>query len=248
MTPKTAVVIIPARYEASRFPGKPLYPIAGKPLVRHVYDRVKLAKLISDVIVATDDERILKAVQGFGGKAVMTSASHPTGTDRIAEAAQNIQCDLIVNVQGDEPLMDPQLIDRAISHFGAIPGFKFGTAMTPLTNEEDINNPNVVKVVATRDMRALYFSRHAIPYRRKHTAAPVYQHIGFYVYSRKFLFDFQKMEPAPLETAESLEQLRALENGVRIDMLETPYRGIGVDSLEDVARIEWELKRDTPPA
>lgn len=239
---KTAVGIIPARYEATRFPGKPLFPIAGKPLVQHVYERVSSAALITDVIVATDDERILHAVRDFGGKAVMTSPNHPTGTDRLAEVARGIDSDLVVNVQGDEPLMSPELVDRAIAHFSAIPDFKMGSAMTPISNEEDINNPNVVKTVAGLKGQALYFTRFPVPYRRKNTGVPCYQHIGFYIYDRLFLLEYAAMKPTPLETTECLEQLRALENGIRIDMIETEYRGIGVDAPEDVARIEWELK------
>lgn len=243
MAAKTAVGIIPARYEASRFPGKPLFPILGKPLIQHVCERVSAASLISAAIVATDDERIFNAVLGFGGKAVMTSSDHRTGTDRIAEAAAGLDCDLIVNVQGDEPLIEPGLIDRSIQHFGAIPDFKFGSAMTPISNEEDIGNPNVVKVVVGCNLQALYFTRFPVPYRRKNTTVPCYQHIGFYVYDRKFLLEYPRMKSTPLESTESLEQLRALENGIRIDMLETSYRGIGVDAPEDVVRIEWELKR-----
>jgi len=243
MSDKKAIGIIPARYEASRFPGKPLYPIAGKPLIQHVYERVTKAKLINGTIVATDDERIFTAVEAFGGRAMMTSKDHPTGTDRLAEVASNIDCDIIVNVQGDEPLMDPGLIDRAVGHFGAIPDFRFGSAMTPISNEEDIKNPNVVKVVAGQNGQALYFTRYPVPYRRKNTEIPCYQHIGFYVYSRAFLLEYAAMSPTPLEQTECLEQLRALENGIRIDMIETNYRGIGVDAPEDVVRIEWELKQ-----
>ena len=243
MSVKTAVGIIPARYEASRFPGKPLYPIAGKPLIQHVYERVSSAKLIKETIVATDDERILEAVAAFGGRAVLTSKDHPTGTDRLAEVASGLDCDLIVNVQGDEPLMDPALVDRSVEHFSAILNFRFGSAMTPITNEEDIRNPNVVKVATGLAGQALYFTRYPIPYRRKNTSVPVYQHIGFYVYSREFLLQYAAMAPTPLETTECLEQLRALENGIRIDMIETSYRGIGVDAPEDVVRIEWELKQ-----
>ena len=239
----TATGVIPARYDATRFPGKPLFPIAGKPLVQHVYERTSLAKNLVKVIVATDDARIVKTVEDFGGTAILTKKDHPTGTDRIAEAAAGLDCDLIVNVQGDEPLMDPDLIDRAVETFGAIPDFRFGSAMTPLDSEEDIKNPNVVKVVVGRRNQALYFSRFPIPYRRKLTAIPVYQHIGFYVYRRDFIMEYAKMPPAPLEQTESLEQLRALENGIRIDMIETKYQGIGVDAPEDVARIEWELSR-----
>lgn len=238
-----AIGIIPARYEATRFPGKPLYPIFGKPLVRHVYERASLAKSLSDVVVATDDKRIFEAVKEFGGKPVMTSPNHPTGTDRIAEVASGLDCDLVVNIQGDEPLMDPALIDRAVNVFSSKPDFKFGSAMTIIENEEDVNNPNVVKVVVGAGGQALYFSRYPIPYRRKANAQPVYQHIGFYVYRRDFVIEYAAMPPTPLEITESLEQLRALENGIRIDMIETNYRGIGVDAPEDVARIEWEISR-----
>ena len=243
MSHKRAVGIIPARYEATRFPGKPLFPIAGKPLIQHVFERCAMAMKLESVIVATDDERIFKAVEGFGGRAVMTRADHPTGTDRLAEVARGLDCDLIVNVQGDEPLMDPNLIDTAVERFSEIPDFRFGSAMTPIETEEDIRNPNVVKVVVGRLGQALYFTRFPAPYRRKLTVVPVYQHIGFYVYSREFVIEYSRMAPTPLEQTECLEQLRALENGIRIDMIETKYRGIGVDAPEDVARIEWELKR-----
>ncbi|MFA6448423.1 MAG: 3-deoxy-manno-octulosonate cytidylyltransferase [bacterium] len=243
MSHKRAVGIIPARYEATRFPGKPLFPIAGKPLIQHVFERCVKATKLESVVVATDDERIYKVVEGFGGRAVMTRSDHPTGTDRLAEVAGGLDCDLLVNVQGDEPLMDPELIDTAVIRFSAIPDFKFGSAMTPIENEEDIQNPNVVKTVVGQNGQALYFTRFPAPYRRKLTTVPVYQHIGFYVYSREFVIEYSKMAPTPLEQTECLEQLRALENGIRIDMIETKYRGIGVDAPEDVARIEWELKR-----
>jgi 3-deoxy-manno-octulosonate cytidylyltransferase (CMP-KDO synthetase) len=243
MSHKRAVGIIPARYEATRFPGKPLFPISGKPLIQHVFERCALAKKLESVIVATDDERIFKVVESFGGRAIMTRSDHPNGTDRLAEVARGLDCDIIVNVQGDEPLMDPNLIDTAVERFSSIPDFKFGSAMTPMENEEDIQNPNVVKTVVGRNGQALYFTRFPIPYRRKNTTIPVYQHIGFYVYSREFVIEYSQMAPTPLEQTECLEQLRALENGIRIDMIETKYRGIGVDAPEDVSRIEWELKR-----
>lgn len=243
MSKPNAVGIIPARYDATRFPGKPLFPILGKPLVQHVYERVNAAKNISATIVATDDERIFQTVQAFGGRVVMTKKDHPTGTDRLAEVARGLDCDLVVNVQGDEPLMSPELVDRSVAHFGAIPDFKMGSAMTRITVEQDISNPNVVKIVAGQNGQALYFTRFPVPYRRRNTDVPCYQHIGFYVYKRDFLLEFAAMPPTPLEITESLEQLRALENGIRIDMIETDYQGIGVDAPEDVARIEWELKQ-----
>ncbi len=235
--------IIPARYESTRFPGKPIHPIAGKPLVMWVYEQASKARRLDEVVVATDDERIFDTVAGAGGIAVMTRSDHQTGTDRLAEAASSRECGLVVNIQGDEPLMDPELIDKAVERFSAIPDFKFGSAMTPIRNEEDIENPNIVKVVAGRAGQALYFSRYPIPFRRKTGFLPVYQHIGFYVYSKDFLLEYSRMAPTPLEQTECLEQLRALENGVRIDMIETEYRGIGVDMPEDVLRIEEEIAR-----
>ncbi len=238
MSGAAAAGVIPARFGSTRFPGKPLHVIAGKPLIQWVYERASAAELLDSVVVATDDERIFQAVLSFGGRAVMTRSDHPTGTDRIAEVVEGLDCHIVVNIQGDEPLIEPALIDRAVSHFTSLPGFRFGSAMTQLSSEDDINNPNIVKVVAASDGRALYFSRSPIPYRRAKTPLPVYQHIGFYVYSREFLLAFPKMQPSPLEQAECLEQLRALENGVRIDMIETDYRGAGVDTPEDAARVE----------
>ena len=243
MTPVIAIGIIPARYQATRFPGKPLYPIAGKPLVQHVYERVAASRLLAEVLVATDDARIAHTVRAFGGRAVITAPDHPTGTDRLAEVARGLDCDLVVNVQGDEPLMDPELIDGAVERFGSLADFRMGSAMTRITSEQDIENPNIVKVVVGNNGQALYFSRCPIPYPRRQTGHPCYQHIGFNVYKREFLLEYAAMPPTPLERTESLEQLRALENGIRIDMIETDYQGIGVDAPEDVARIEWELKQ-----
>lgn len=230
--------IIPARYESSRFPGKSLALILGKPLVRHVYEKASQARSLDDLIVATDDRRIFDTVEGFDGKVMMTRADHLTGTDRLAEVAAENDADLYVNIQGDEPLIEASLIDRAVHTFGGIGGFQFGSAMTPIRNEADIDNPNVVKVVVDSRKRALYFSRHSIPYRRKDTPLPCYQHIGFYVYARNFLLAFPNMPSTPLEQAEGLEQLRAIENGIRIHMIETNYTGIGVDAPEDIERIE----------
>ncbi|MFH1539091.1 MAG: 3-deoxy-manno-octulosonate cytidylyltransferase [bacterium] len=237
--------IIPARYESSRFPGKSLVEISGKPLIQHVYEKASLARSLDDLVVATDDERIFDEVERFGGKVLMTRKDHPTGTDRLAEVAVRHDADLYVNIQGDEPLIDPSLIDRAVHTFGGISGFQFGSAMTPIRNDEDVRNPNVVKVVVDSRKRALYFSRHSIPYRRKETTLPCYQHIGFYVYARNFLLAFPNMPSTPLEQAECLEQLRALENGIHIHMIETNYRGIGVDAPEDIKRIEAIMKTES---
>lgn len=234
--------IIPARYDSTRFPGKPLVMIAGKPLIRRVYEGASQARSLDALIVATDDPRIHDAVTGFGGRAEMTRNDHLTGTDRLAEVAGRNDADLYVNIQGDEPLIDAGLIDRAVHTFGEIGGFQFGSAMTAIKDIEDVENPNVVKVVVDSRKRALYFSRYPIPFRRGETPLPCYQHIGFYVYARNFLLSFPKMPKTPLEQAECLEQLRALENGVRIHMIETEYTGIGVDAPEDVERIERILR------
>ncbi len=243
MAEKFVLGVIPARYGSTRFPAKMLHPIAGKPLIQRVCERVSLATSLDRLVVATDDERIFDRVTQFGVDAIMTSPSHQTGTDRIAEVARAIDCTMIVNVQGDEPLIDPAMIDAAVARFSTIPDFRFGSAMTSIDNRSDLENPNIVKVVTGVNSQALYFSRHPIPFRRNPSEIPTWQHIGFYVYSREFLFEFSAMPPSPIETVESLEQLRALENGIRIDMLATPYKGVGVDTLEDVERIERELAR-----
>jgi len=239
------VALIPARLKSTRLPNKPLADIHGQPMIVRVAERAKQSGA-SRVVIAADDASIVAAVAAVGLEVVLTRVDHQSGTERLAEAADLLGLEdheVVVNVQGDEPLMDPDLIDTAVERFSAIPDFKFGSAMTPMETEEDIQNPNVVKVVVGQRGQALYFTRFPAPYRRKLTTVPVYQHIGFYVYSREFVIEFSKMSPTPLEQTECLEQLRALENGVRIDMIETKYRGIGVDAPEDVARIEWELKR-----
>ncbi|MEW6201659.1 MAG: 3-deoxy-manno-octulosonate cytidylyltransferase [bacterium] len=238
--------IIPARYQSSRFEGKAIVILAGKPLIQHVCERAARASTLDEVIVATDDERIFNAVHSFGGTAVMTSPDHRTGTDRLAEvAAARADVNLIVNIQGDEPLMDPALIDNAVRRFSQIPDFKFGSAMTPIKNDDDLNNPNVVKVVVDRQNRALYFSRHSIPFKRRESDLPTYQHIGFYIYTRDFLLEFSKMPTTPLERTEALEQLRALENGIEIHLLETDYIGIGVDTPDDIPRVEAMLIQES---
>lgn len=232
-----AVVIIPARYASTRFPGKPLADINGKPMIRRVYEAAKEARLVDSVVVATDDDRIYKAVKAFGGKAVMTSDKHVSGTDRIAEAARTLSpdIDIIVNVQGDEPLMNPKAIDLAIDPFLAEPDLVMSSLRVRITDDEDYRNPNVVKVVVDFDDYALYFSRSPIPFDRAPFASfRAYKHIGLYVYSRDFLDKFAKLPPSMLEQAESLEQLRALENGIRIKVIETAYNPISVDTPEDI--------------
>ena len=229
--------VIPARYASTRLPGKPLKDIAGKPMVCRVYDRAAQAKKVSETIVATDDERILTAVEANGGKAMITKASHPTGTDRLAEVAVAFpNVDLIINVQGDEPLIEPSLIDELVAVFETDSELKMATVKTMMKDRAEIENPNNVKVVTDKAGYALYFSRSVIPYPRNE-GYPVYKHIGIYAYKRDFLLAYAKMEFTLLELSESLEQLRAIENGYRIKVLETTTNLVGVDTVEDLAKV-----------
>lgn len=230
--------VIPARYASTRLPGKPLKDIAGKPMICRVYERALKAQSMSEVLVATDDERILAVVKEHGGKAMLTAKNHPTGTDRLAEvAAAYPEVDVIVNVQGDEPLIEPKLIDELAAVFTEDENLQMATVMTPMVSEEEKNNPNNVKVITDRNGYALYFSRSLIPYPRNDEGVPVYKHIGIYAYRRDFLLKYAKMAPTPLESTESLEQLRALENGYKIKVVKTDYRFVGVDTAEDLALV-----------
>ena len=238
------ICVIPARYSSTRLPGKPLKLIAGVPMICRVYDRASKAKLIDKAIVATDDERILKAVDEYGGKAMMTRADHPTGTDRLAEVAAAFEdVDLIVNVQGDEPLIEPSLIDDLISLFTDDSNLQMATVSTELKEEAEINNPNNVKVITDLNGYALYFSRSQIPYPRNAGKSKVYKHIGIYAYRRDFLLKYAKMSPTPLEQSESLEQLRALENGYKIKVLRSDNQFIGVDTEEDLKLVNDIYKK-----
>lgn len=229
--------VIPARYASTRLPGKPLKDIAGKPMVVRVYERASKAKRVSETLVATDDQRIYDAVLAHGGKAQMTRADHPTGTDRLAEVvASRPDADLIVNVQGDEPLIDPGLIDQLAVCFEQDSDLQMATVKTEISDAAEQKNPNNVKVVTDQDEYALYFSRSLLPYPR-HDGTPVYKHIGIYAYRRDFLLQYAKMPETPLEHAESLEQLRALENGYRIKVVETSSKFVGVDTEEDLEKV-----------
>ncbi len=239
--------VIPARYASTRFPGKPLHPIAGKPLIQHVVERCRAASSLTDLVVATDDERIAR-VAGEFARVEMTRSDHPSGTDRIAEVASRLRCDAIVNIQGDEPLIDPAVIDAVA---GALHDAAMSTAAAPLRDPEDYENPNVVKVVVTSMGRALYFSRRAIPYLRDHSTAPpeeqlarfpFLKHIGIYGYRRETLLRLVEFPVSTLEAAERLEQLRALENGIAIAVVRVRYESIGVDEPADVARVEAILR------
>jgi 3-deoxy-manno-octulosonate cytidylyltransferase (CMP-KDO synthetase) len=243
--------IIPARYASTRFPGKPLAEILGKPMIQWVCERTAKAAHIHRVIVATDDERIAAAVRGFGGEVEMTRADHPTGTDRLAEVAARIETDLVVNVQGDEPLIDPKMIEQAVAPLRKNRGIPMGTLKCPLTSLEEFRNPNVVKVVTDRQGFALYFSRAPIPHPRDLGAAlptdltglNCFKHVGLYVYRKDFLLTYPKLALTPLETLEKLEQLRALEHGFRIRVVETALPSQGVDTPEDLERVLELLRR-----
>ena len=236
--------VIPARYGSTRFPGKALALLGGKPMVQHVYERARQAKKLNEVVVATDDERIVVAVSRFGGRAVMTSAEHRSGTDRIAEVTRSTDASIIVNIQGDEPLMRPEPIDQIVEFLLAHRAVPMATVMTKLARPEDATSPNAVKVVVDQDGYAMYFSRAPIPYPRHPTSAIRHQywkHLGLYGYQREFLLRFPQLPPTPCEQAEQLEQLRALEHGHRIKALETAHDSIGVDTPDDLKRVEQLL-------
>lgn len=243
-----AIIVIPARYDSTRFPGKPIAPLKGKPLIQHVYENSKAAAYAHDVIVATDSETIFERVLSFGGKAVMTSSEHTSGTDRVAEVARDMECDIIVNVQGDEPLIRPQMIDDTINILSD-GSADIGTLVKKIEEPGEILDPNVVKAAFSEDGFALYFSRSPIPYHRdewkdldkfkiQNSKFKIYKHIGIYSYRRDVLLRLTDMKPSRLEEIEKLEQLRALENGFRIKVKKTSFETIGVDSPEDLERVE----------
>lgn len=230
--------VIPARFSSTRLPGKPLADIAGKPMIQHVYERASAARKPAEVLIATDHPLVFEAVKAFGGSVMLTSPDHPTGTDRLAEVARNYpDVDVLINVQGDEPLIAPEVIDQLAAAFEAEPELAMATLMTEMDGEE-YHTPSAVKVVTDLQGYALYFSRSLLPYpRNPHTAMRVYKHIGVYAYKRDFLLKYASLEPTPLEKTESLEQLRALEYGYKIKVLTTDFKSIGVDTPEDLAKV-----------
>jgi 3-deoxy-manno-octulosonate cytidylyltransferase (CMP-KDO synthetase) len=230
------VAAIPARWGSTRLPGKPLLQLGGKPMVQHVWERATAAPGISRAVVLTDDERIAEAVAAFGGACEMTPANCPSGTDRIAFAARRWNADAVVNVQGDEPLIDPQAIGRVALHLAAVPADGMVTLATPAA-VGDLDDPNAVKVVLDRHGYALYFSRAPIPWHRNDEGAPALRHLGLYGYQRQTLLDLAALPPSSLELRESLEQLRALENGIRLKVLLVDAAAPGVDTTEDAARV-----------
>lgn len=231
------VCAIPARYASTRLPGKPLLAIAGRPMIEHVYRRVEQARGLTRVVVVTDDLRIAEAVSGFGGEVEMTPPECASGTDRIAHAARAWTADAVVNVQGDEPLIDPEGISAIARHLAEHPEDAVVTLAAPALPGE-LDNPNAVKVVLDREGYALYFSRSAIPYARQAGGATPLKHIGIYGYQRQALLRLAGLPPTPLEISESLEQLRALENGIRIRVLPARLASPGVDTREDLERVE----------
>jgi 3-deoxy-manno-octulosonate cytidylyltransferase (CMP-KDO synthetase) len=241
--PLHTVAVVPARYQSTRFPGKPLAEIAGRPMIEHVYTRAASAPGVDAVVVATDDTRIEQAVRNFGGIVRTTSAKHRTGLDRIAEVAADLACEIVVNVQGDEPLIEPQAIAELIAPFDRDPSIQMTTLRRRITDAHEINDANVVKVVVDVEGNALYFSRAPIPYAVDPARAgrDVYKHIGLYAYQRAFVRELATLPQTPLELAESLEQLRALEHGFQICAVETQYDSIGVDTPQDLERVRRQL-------
>ena len=247
MSEPKVVVVIPARYASTRLPGKPLVSLGGKPMVQRVYERAKLAQTVHRVLVATDDQRILDAVQGFGGEARMTRTDHRTGTERIAEVAAREQGDIFVNVQGDEPLIDPAAIDIAVGALLEEPPAQISTVATLIRHAADIMDPNVVKTVMDFDGNALYFSRAPIPWIRdtqQKVHVNYWKHLGLYVFQRDALLEYPTLPHGELEKVEQLEQLRWLENGWRIRVAEVAHDAVGVDVPEDIARVEKLLQEE----
>ena len=240
------MVVLPARYGSTRFPGKPLVKISGKPLVEWVYRRASEIDGMGELVVATDDRRIADVVESFGGNVVVTSGQHETGTDRVAEIARQSKCDIIVNLQGDEPVFDPHMVENMVDRLTAEPDTDIVTACHAIDSIGDYENPNVVKVVADNNGRALYFSRSPIPqgiYQQPDTTAKAYRHVGVYAFRKKVLLRFTQLERTPLEQSERLEQLRALENGMTIGLVVTDTHTVGVDVPDDVKKVEKELRR-----
>ena len=241
MSAAKVVVVIPARYGSTRLPGKPLVMLAGKSMIQRVYERAKLAQRVDRVIVATDDERILKAVEGFGGEARMTRGDHRTGTERVAEVAAHVPGEVFVNVQGDEPLLDPVAVDTAVNALLEEPAAQVATVATPIKAAADIMDPNVVKTVLDFDENALYFSRAPIPWVRDTAAKMVVRHLkhlGLYVFQRDALLEYPTLPQGELERIEQLEQLRWLENGWKIRVAEVEHDAVSVDVPADVGRVE----------
>jgi 3-deoxy-manno-octulosonate cytidylyltransferase (CMP-KDO synthetase) len=239
------LVVIPARQASVRFPGKPLVPIAGRPMIQHVVERVRRAQLVSRVVVATDESSIQQAVEAFGGEAILTRHDHRTGTDRVAEVAAHLHAEIYINVQGDVPLIDPATVDAVASAMLEEESVEIATPCAAISHQNDIMDPNIVKVVRDFDNNALYFSRAPVPWvsdRGETVAARHWKHIGLYGFRRETLLEFPTLPPGDLERLEQLEQLRWLENGFRIRVVEADYNAISVDVPADIERVEKLLR------
>jgi 3-deoxy-manno-octulosonate cytidylyltransferase (CMP-KDO synthetase) len=244
-TSRNVLAVIPARYGSSRLPGKPLAKIAGRPMIQHVVERVRGAQLSTGILVATDDERIKQAVESFGGKAIITRSDHRTGTDRVAEVASHVPADIYINIQGDEPLIDPGIVDAVIAAMLEDDSIQIATPSALITQPKEIMDPNIVKVVRDFDSNGLYFSRAPIPWVRdtdKTVAVQHWKHIGLYGFVRDTLLEFPTLPPGELERVEQLEQLRWLENGFHIRVVETEYDAVSVDVPADIERVEKILR------
>lgn len=239
---KKIIAVIPSRYESSRFPGKPLAVICDKPMIQHVYERVSAVEQICDVYVATDDERIFDCVESFGGNAIMTEQCN-CGTDRVYQASKDIDCDIVLNIQGDEPAIKTEMIEDLISAF-CDDSVQFATLKKKCENSGDCFATNIVKVITDINGDAIYFSRYDIPFNRDNRAIDYYKHIGAYGYTKEFLEKYVSLPQSSLELAESLEQLRAIENGYKIRVIETKFNSIGVDLPEHIKMVEAELKKE----
>ena len=251
-TNEKVLAVIPARWASSRFPGKPIADILGKPMVQWVIEQTQKASLVTEIVVATDDKRIYDAVHSFGGKAIMTSPDHQSGTDRAAEVAKDSDCDIVANIQGDEPLISPENIDLVIKTLLSSPGFPVSTLMVAIRNQSELLDSNICKVVVDNKGRALYFTRAPVPYDREFRADMIpaikeasansqvlgYKHIGMYAYTKSFLLEFPKLKASRLEDLEKLEQLRILDNGYSIQLVETNNNSIGVDIPADLDTVK----------
>ncbi len=236
-----AIGIIPARYGATRFEGKVLADLMGKPVIQHVWENARRASTLADLIVATDDVKVKEEVERFGGKVVLTAKEHKTGTDRLREVVNPIDTKVVVNIQADEPLLHPSMIDDIVRPLLEDKGILMTTLKKKITDPEDLRNPNVVKVVTDKNGYALYFSRSPIPFPRFHDGVVFYKHIGLYGFTKEFLFTFTNLPVSALENIEGLEQLRVLENGYRIKVAETQFDTIGIDTPEDLERAKEVL-------
>jgi len=237
-----AIGVIPARYSSTRFEGKVIADLLGKPVVQHVWEQAKKCKTLSDLIVATDDQRVVEAVNKFGGKVMLTSIDQPSGTDRLAEVVNPIDVKIVINIQGDEPLVHPSMIDELVRTLSEDETICMATIIKRINKKDELIDPNIVKVVIDRFSNALYFSRSPIPFEKGEPAKLFYKHLGLYAYTKDFLFTFTHLPKSNLETAESLEQLRALENNYKIKTIETTFDTVGVDTPEDLKRAERALK------